>query len=164
MVRIEADIKASALTSLRFINFILMGRSARFALLVCALAPPALAWAQSLAPFSHLRVRRIGAYAHVNTSRDGRSVWVSIEPARSSVKLPLCPLLVQEPGQRPRPFNVSRLAAFRSAPQQNHRSTVFAPRPVRTISRCVVVYPRSQTVLKRYEPLPVCCCPRRQAS
>lgn len=65
-----------------------MGNLLTCTALVCALAFSSRAGAQALAPFSGLPIGKLGASAHVNTSRDGRAVWVGLEPVSSSVRLP----------------------------------------------------------------------------
>lgn len=65
-----------------------MGHLPTCAALLCALAVSSHASAQALGPFASLPVGKLGAAAHVTTSRDGRAVWVSLEPVTSSVRLP----------------------------------------------------------------------------
>ena len=83
-----------------------MGTLPTCAALACVLALSSPAWAQALAPFSSLPLGRLGAAAHVTTSRDGRGVWVSLEPVTSSVRLPHGAAAIRYPadGGRPDPL------------------------------------------------------------
>lgn len=65
-----------------------MGNLPTCAALLCALAFSSHAGAQALGPFARLPIGKVGAAAQVTTSRDGRAVWVSLEPVNSLVRLP----------------------------------------------------------------------------